>query len=1420
MIWKAETQEKEKKRRLMKNRRSRIVIGLLILSLILTLSSLTWARPQEGAEEVSDNFAKSSFEFISEGRTPRPLPINLPKQYFHIVSDEPFNTIVDGPMNALVVEIDDASDDQAVNRAIKDALWRAKGTLDPDIARDDMIDIIVMLMEKGKLLLPDLEMARMGMKALGDPENEIHLVFLDWEPADEDAWYVFFYGPDHEIGGDGLGIYPLMKKIYGSPGFDITVTVIRDNDMPPGVAAYTIPARNEVHMPDFEKMQEWGYTLDQFRQVLVHELIHDFHDDLVFAMDAWEEGFTEGASVMAMNLYKYRDDPNTLETLHFGSYDSWNQPGIGGCFRFSYFGIDRLARERYDQSAAAWQKVVLGYPNFWKKFNAQYYQDAATAPYLPGDTPALKKIAANYAPIVEGLAFYEWYGRQYILNTSPPPNFTDRIFINNLPQPLDSPSSLPTPIECLPEGEQGLSVELFCWWTYDQYEIGNGGTGTLTFTDAAGGEIGKDTMDFISGNNVIAAGGTTDSNCGFYNRRFYAIPEGLDPQRIKIDLDVMTEFDTELATSVYYEHKVYENKDAGVYGCIVGEDGGEVTVFADTSATATYTAEVSKGVFELPDTLMIDKPQKLNITYALPDGNTTSWKRNTGYEYYRLQVWPQGLSAILQILGYPEISDGYIDDQGNFVEGDGDFSSGDVVRVNFKLTNVGTADAQGVVIDFSEVDKNLYPMGHIEVGDFPVNAIGEATVYFIIEYSAPDKYTLPIKIKATDVLSREFCLVDTSVVITDKTPPIPTVVTTDPKFVPVGSSGTITVEGLIDGSGVALVKAILEDPTGVNPDVEIVLTESATAQGGVFTGSFTPPVEGNWVVDISTKDGVGNKGNFSDMAGMSSRELQDSADLFLILPPETYDIALDAVADVRDYYQDALKANSFDYEVWDSWFRGNMDIDVWQGKEYRVTIWVAPVPGATSLWDPSLVDGLKDYMSKGGRLFITGQDIGWAAYEGHIDAEFYEKFLSAKFIEDSSSDFCLVGTDIIGDIPLTIEGGDGADNQEYPSVIDTVDPARDILSYATQGGIGALRVDRGWWKTVYLAFGYEAIDNATDRNLVMKKIIDWLLAVNYDVGIDLVATDPYPFAVNTSPDILVTVSNQGDTREETDLKIRVYADNSPVGDEQTIAELKPHESKVLTFTGWKAGNTSKKVTLKALITSPPVEGEEDLVDNEVILEVQAVSTDTVPPVITRAMVNPNIFTPDKYGTRFTTLSFSLSEPSLVTVGIYDKSENLVKILADKEAVEKGSYSTTWDGASDQGQIVAEGVYTIKIEAQDILGNQSNPIQIEVEVVSGAIKIVNLHPSPNPYNPDRGALKIIYTLTVGGHDIEVRIYNTAGELIRELSEIGQPYGDNYIEWDGTDEDGETVLNGLYIFQIRATDVDNNTASKIETIVVIK
>jgi len=77
--------------------------------------------------------------------------------------------------------------------------------------------------------------------------------------------------------------------------------------------------------------------------------------------------------------------------------------------------------------------------------------------------------------------------------------------------------------------------------------------------------------------------------------------------------------------------------------------------------------------------------------------------------------------------------------------------------------------------------------------------------------------------------------------------------------------------------------------------------------------------------------------------------------------------------------------------------------------------------------------------------------------------------------------------------------------------------------------------------------------------------------------------------------------------------------------------------------------------------------------------------------------------------------------------------------------------------------------------------------------------------PNPFNPDTW---IPYQLKKDS-DVAIKIFSVSGELVREL-ELGHKFAGLYINqdraayWDGKNESGEDVANGVYFYNIRAGD----------------
>ena len=120
---------------------------------------------------------------------------------------------------------------------------------------------------------------------------------------------------------------------------------------------------------------------------------------------------------------------------------------------------------------------------------------------------------------------------------------------------------------------------------------------------------------------------------------------------------------------------------------------------------------------------------------------------------------------------------------------------------------------------------------------------------------------------------------------------------------------------------------------------------------------------------------------------------------------------------------------------------------------------------------------------------------------------------------------------------------------------------------------------------------------------------------------------------------------------------------------------------------------------------------------------------------------------------------------------------------------------------------ADGKYTLFVQGADRSGNVSGEIEYRVtfEIIREST-ITNMMNYPNPFST---STRFVFTLTgtEAPEDIIIQIMTVTGKVVREITEdqIGPIYiGRNVTEyaWDGTDEFGDRLANGVYLYRVKA------------------
>lgn len=119
--------------------------------------------------------------------------------------------------------------------------------------------------------------------------------------------------------------------------------------------------------------------------------------------------------------------------------------------------------------------------------------------------------------------------------------------------------------------------------------------------------------------------------------------------------------------------------------------------------------------------------------------------------------------------------------------------------------------------------------------------------------------------------------------------------------------------------------------------------------------------------------------------------------------------------------------------------------------------------------------------------------------------------------------------------------------------------------------------------------------------------------------------------------------------------------------------------------------------------------------------------------------------------------------------------------------------------------LTDGVYTLKVQVADESGNAAatQPYEIQFEIINEST-ITHFYPYPNPFSTQ---CRFVFTLTGSTlpDQLLIQIMTISGTVVREitLEELGPiQIGNNLSSfvWDGTDQFGDRLANGVYLYRV--------------------
>ena len=215
--------------------------------------------------------------------------------------------------------------------------------------------------------------------------------------------------------------------------------------------------------------------------------------------------------------------------------------------------------------------------------------------------------------------------------------------------------------------------------------------------------------------------------------------------------------------------------------------------------------------------------------------------------------------------------------------------------------------------------------------------------------------------------------------------------------------------------------------------------------------------------------------------------------------------------------------------------------------------------------------------------------------------------------------------------------------------------------------------------------------------------------------------------------------------------------------------------------------------------------------------------DTTGPEISLFLNNHNFRSGDMVNQDFTLLADLFDESGINTSGTIGHK---IEAVLDNNENDKFDLTTFYnsDTTYKSGHLsydfsdISVGKHTLRLRAWDTYNNSSEET-IEFNVSSSeALQVTNVYNYPNPFKDNTSfTFQQNFPSPV---NVKIKIYTVAGRLIKELDAKNITDKFVVIDWQGTDQDGEKLANGVYIYRLTVDDGGSQSVTTTGKLAVLK
>jgi hypothetical protein len=135
--------------------------------------------------------------------------------------------------------------------------------------------------------------------------------------------------------------------------------------------------------------------------------------------------------------------------------------------------------------------------------------------------------------------------------------------------------------------------------------------------------------------------------------------------------------------------------------------------------------------------------------------------------------------------------------------------------------------------------------------------------------------------------------------------------------------------------------------------------------------------------------------------------------------------------------------------------------------------------------------------------------------------------------------------------------------------------------------------------------------------------------------------------------------------------------------------------------------------------------------------------------------------------------------------------------------------------------LSEGNHTLKLQAWDVHNNSSSATIDFIVAKDSEIALEHVLNYPNPFT-SRTEFMFEHNQVCNTLDVLIQIFTVSGKLVKTIEHRALQHGfrSESIPWDGTDDFGDRIGKGVYVYRMEVRNENGQSAEQIEKLVILK